>query len=163
MGLDMYLTRRVYVGANFEHNQKEGDKVVINGVNYPVNQITELCFKAAYWRKANHIHNWFVENVQDGVDDCKEHYVRIDQLEALLQDCKDSLTYLTTAEYESDSTGKVYKNIDEGKLIPTTSGFFFGSTEYDEYYEDQLKYTIEVIEKELKREDECDYYYNSSW
>lgn len=159
----MYLTRRVYVGANYQHNQKEGDKVVINGVNYPVNQITELCFETAYWRKANHIHNWFVQNVQNGVDDCKKYYVPIDKLENLLQDCKDSLAYLSTLEYEGPVFNKVYKNIDEDKLMPTISGFFFGSTEYDEYYEDQLKYTIEVIEKELKREDDSDYYYSSSW
>ena len=24
----------------------------------------------ASWRKANAIHKWFVDNVQDGVDDC---------------------------------------------------------------------------------------------
>lgn len=163
MGLDMYLTRRTYVGANFKHNQKESDKVIINGITYPADQITELCFAAAYWRKANHIHNWFVQNVQDGVDDCKEYYVAIEDLENLLQDCKDSLTYLTALEHEGEGFNKVYKNIDEAKLIPTTSGFFFGSTEYDEYYEDQLEYTIEVLEKELKREGNDDYYYSSSW
>ena len=29
----------------------------------------EVC--VAYWRKANAIHSWFVENCQDGVDECQ--------------------------------------------------------------------------------------------
>lgn len=29
----------------------------------------------AYWRKANHIHKWFVDNVQYGVDDCGTYEV----------------------------------------------------------------------------------------
>lgn len=32
------------------------------------------CFKEiAYWRKANAIHRWFVDNVQNGTDDCHIH------------------------------------------------------------------------------------------
>ncbi|NLK92374.1 MAG: hypothetical protein GX273_04465 [Bacteroidales bacterium] len=37
-----------------------------------------------YWRKANEIHNWFVENVQNGVDDCGYYEVSIDQLYDLM-------------------------------------------------------------------------------
>ena len=32
-------------------------------------------YEVAYWRKANAIHKWFVDNVQKGKDDCKEYRV----------------------------------------------------------------------------------------
>ena len=62
MGLDMYLTKRTWVGLNYEHNRETG-----------------------YWRKANHIHQWFVENIQDGNDDCREYYVPRERLKELLE------------------------------------------------------------------------------
>lgn len=44
--------------------------------------------QVGYWRKANHIHNWFVENVQDGEDDCRYHgEVTKEDLEELLVSC----------------------------------------------------------------------------
>ena len=39
--------------------------------------------KVAYWRKANAIHGWFVDNIQDGVDDQNEYYVSKEKLEEL--------------------------------------------------------------------------------
>lgn len=47
-----------------------------------------------YWRKANHIHKWFVDNVQDGEDDCKEYRVSIEQLHKLRDICFDILSKL---------------------------------------------------------------------
>lgn len=60
MGLNMYLHKKIIVGAQFD--------------------ITEVM----YWRKTNAIHRWFVENVQGGDDDCKPHIVEVEQLEELL-------------------------------------------------------------------------------
>lgn len=37
-----------------------------------------------YWRKANAIHRWFVENVQNGEDDCRDYFVTKEQLTELL-------------------------------------------------------------------------------
>jgi hypothetical protein len=48
------------------------------------------------------------------------------------------------------------------KLLPTASGFFFGSTEYNEYYIDDLKHTIKMIEPYLN-DDGGAFYYRSSW
>jgi hypothetical protein len=47
-----------------------------------------------YWRKANHIHKWFVDNVQDGKDDCHEYYVSIKKLHELRDTCFDILSKL---------------------------------------------------------------------
>lgn len=46
------------------------------------------------WRKANQIHNWFVGNVQNGVDDCDAHEVSKEQLEDLLEICTNVLAHL---------------------------------------------------------------------
>jgi hypothetical protein len=41
------------------------------------------------WRKSNQIHRWFVENVQDGNDNCQSYYVSRDHLKQLLRICKE--------------------------------------------------------------------------
>ena len=91
----------------------------------------------AYWRKANAIHKWFVKNVQDGEDNCEMYEVEKEQLENLLLDCKRSINDPVVAK----------------ELLPTCSGFFFGGTDYDEWYTESLKYTIEVATKILETTD----------
>lgn len=86
---------------------------------------------AAYWRKANAIHRWFVDNCQDGVDECQESDpISPEQLAKLVADCR-------TALGEPDKAGEV---------LPTQSGFFFGNTGYDEWYQRNLDYTRTRIE-----------------
>ena len=69
MGLDMYLTRKTYV-KNWEHkNDKWSVSVKKNGKKF--NGVDESKIKyieeeVGYWRKANHIHRWFVEKNQGG-------------------------------------------------------------------------------------------------
>ena len=104
-----------------------------------------------YWRKANQIHKWFVENVQDGVDDCGIYVVSEEQLTELYDTAKRVL------ETKDPSVAR--------ELLPTTSGFFFGSTEYDQWYYEKVKETVEQLEKCLKEiyfENEI-VYYTSSW
>jgi hypothetical protein len=50
-------------------------------------------------------------------------------------------------------------------ILPTTPGFFFGSTDYDEYYYQDTKDTIEFLEKEMDADGKFngDYYYEASW
>jgi len=49
------------------------------------------------------------------------------------------------------------------ELLPTQEGFFFGSTEYDEYYFEALEETVYVIDKELREYPDDEYIYHSSW
>lgn len=138
--------------------------------------------QVAYWRKANAIHDWFVHNVQDGEDDCNYHdEVTKEILEELLDTCEIVLTNSKLVEgkvangyHYNDSYEKVY-NYVEGKyiedpsvakeLLPTTSGFFFGSTDYDEYYYEDIEYTANKIREILETTDfETQMiYYISSW
>ena len=156
MGLDMYLTKKHYV-QNWEHTElekrfevtiKQGDKTYGNIDASKVKYIEE---EAGYWRKSNHIHRWFVENLQDGIDDCQEVYVSPNKLKELLSSCKEALENKETA----------------CELLPTHSGFFFGRTDYDEFYFNDIDYTIKIIEDILGdvTNGELPYsiYYSSSW
>ena len=108
MGLDMYLHRMTATGK----------------------QTTEV----GYWRKANAIHKWFVDNVQDGVDDCGNYEVSEEHIQKLLQTCKTVVT-----------NGKLDKEKAQ-TLLPPQAGFFFGSTNIDEGYEQDLSHTISILE-----------------
>ena len=94
MGLDMYLTRETYIGAEFSHRQIDGTIFITKeGARVPINfnQISEIIESVAYWRKANAIHKWFVDNVQNGTDDCGKYRVTVEQLKQLVKACKDIL------------------------------------------------------------------------
>ena len=62
--------------------------------------------------------------------------------------------------------GKYIKNPSVAmELLPTTSGFFFGGTDYDEYYVNDIKETIDIVTKVLETTDfeKEMVYYVSSW
>lgn len=150
MGLDMYLEKRTYV-RQWEHQTPEEQyNVEVTKGGEPVKidpkRVTYVIEEIGYWRKQNQIHQWFVENVQNGVDNCGEYCVSKGQLEDLLEICKKILNDNSLAE----------------ELLPTASGFFFGGTEYDEWYFDGIENTIEIL-KEALSDTSADYYYSSSW
>lgn len=124
-----------------------------------------ISHELGYWRKANHIHRWFVENVQDGIDDCQYHneVTKMD-LENLLDICEHVLKHSKLGE-EEDGTKYVKNSSIAEKLLPTESGFFFGSTVYDEWYISDIKETIKVCKKALRTTDFDTQmiYYCSSW
>jgi hypothetical protein len=113
-------------------------------------KITNRAEEAAYWRKANAVHKWFVDNVQNGEDECRPHYVEREQLEELIDDCM-----LVIAAQDQELSEQV---------VPTASGFFFGYTEYNDTYYDDLKQTIEMLERVLKKySEDYQFIYQSSW
>lgn len=204
--------------------------------------------QVAYWRKANQIHNWFVQHCGGGEDNCQRIYVSREDLEALLKTCKQVLKSCELEEDWSESFGgfrccdlrdetQLIKQVDdhfekageklaqdlkvgdlfcrefskesgnrvsnvkikeevieEGpekgqiitrvsigfdsiyrckiikdprtakELLPTCEGFFFGSTNYGEWYVQALKDTVKVLEKILSDDDDdYSYYYEASW
>lgn len=162
MGLDMYLYRA---------------KKTSNGgfsYNYDADEV-------GYWRKANAIHKWFVDNVQKGEDDCGRYEVSKENLEELLNDC---YTVLGQSELVEKEVMQVVGYNEHGKaieklvkrtvvkdtsaaetILPAQSGFFFGDTSYDEWYISKLEYTIEIILDVLKNTnfDTEVIVYSSSW
>ena len=154
MGLDMYLTGKRYMSKYFDKEdtariEKVNEVFGFQGEEDADYNAVEVSFRIGYWRKANQIHQWFVDNVQDGVDECQEAYVSREQLQALVDVCKTVLADMSKAE----------------ELLPTQSGFFFGGTDYDDWYKGDLEYTVERIEKILKDPalEKASFYYQSSW
>jgi hypothetical protein len=157
MGLDMYLEKRTFIGAEYKHREVKGTcNITAEGKKIPIkfNRISSICERVGYWRKANQIHAWFVKNVQKGKDDCGDYNVTLEQLKELVATCKTILK----------NKGKA------SELLPSQGGFFFGGTDYDEYYFDDLKYTVKMLtpiikelEKEYANKNFSDLYYQSSW
>ena len=178
MGLDMYLkkSKKVegftvndyeeiddYLSENVEEDdpiqQLDLEKATgINGANALKSEIKlrgeyihwySVLEDVGYWRKANQIHAWFVDKVQDGVDECQLSFVSKEQLEEL---------------FEIVKTVKENKEKAE-QLLPTRSGFFFGHTEYDEWYERDIDETIRILTDVFQNTnfDEEVIFYRSSW
>jgi hypothetical protein len=108
-----------------------------------------LTKEIGYWRKANAIHSWFVENCQDGIDECQLSEVSREDLEELLENC-----------YKV-----VNKKSNPEETLPPTAGFFFGSTEIDQYYMDDIKSTISILENAIGKTDweKEIVFYRASW
>ena len=150
MGLDMYLSKKTYVRQWDHQSPEEKYEVKVTKGGKPVdgikpNRVKYIEEEVGYWRKANQIHRWFVTNVQDGIDNCGDYYVSRETLEELLDVCKKVEADHSLAE----------------SLLPSTSGFFFGGTDYDEWYYNDITNTITIIEEALVDGD--DFYYSSSW
>ena len=62
MGLDMYLTAKRYVSDYREEDKPLHEKVKALDVPAALGKVNRYETEAAYWRKANQIHNWFVQN-----------------------------------------------------------------------------------------------------
>jgi len=147
MGLDMYLNAERYLWGYNEGDKELGDNIG-QLVGLPANSnVKTITVEAGYWRKSNQIHNWFVQNVQDGVDECQEAYVSREQLKELRDTCQKVLDNHELAE----------------QLLPTIGGFFFGGTDYDKWYFDDLEDTIKIIDSALALPDGWDFNYRSSW
>jgi len=144
MGLDMYLFgtknfsvfTRNSVKPPLEKTFEFTSLINNHGLeNAPIDYDTpwsnyDIKFPIMYWRKSNQIHQWFVQNVQAGTDNCAEYSVGIDQLRLLSKTIEPALVSTAAAS----------------ELLPTTEGFFFGSQEYDSYYFEDLKQTKEKID-----------------
>lgn len=156
MGLDQYLYASNYLsGGSWQSEEKQNAYAKIaealgaESFEYKDLPSITVNVKVGYWRKANQIHQWFVDNVQDGEDNCREHYVDREQLVELLELCK-----------KVKAGGK---KVAEEEL-PTAVGFFFGSCEIDEGYWQDIDDTIEQLERVLVQVPEgWSFAYDSYW
>lgn len=157
MGLDMYLYVEKYVsGWDFRKDPTYDQLVTMYSAQKFItteSPSATVSFCCVYWRKANAVHRWFVENVQDNKDDCDRYYVERDQLRELYSKCEEILAHPQRA----------------GVVLPSQAGFFFGSTEYDEWYMHDIEYTRNAMARVLENvpaEDTLDgwtFYYQASW
>ena len=127
MGLDMYLMR-----ANRE--EADGwDNLVTSERTASMDE--SPWYEVCYWRKANQIRQWFVDNCDyPAGGNCEEVEVTKEDLESLVETCRKVLENPTLAN----------------ELLPRSDGFFFGSTLYDEWYFEQLEDTVNGCEDVIR-------------
>lgn len=147
MGLDMYLRAKRYLWNN-EQDQPIA-KAVAEAIGLPEEEVKEVSIMAAQWRKANAIHNWFVENVQDGEDNCAAYCLDIE----ILNELRDVCVRLLASKNPKDAE----------ELLPCTDGCFFGSQAYDGWYWEDLAYTVEAIDKCNELGAGWEFEYQASW
>lgn len=152
MGLDMYLYESIYLGGWDHRKGTPGYELtheLIDKLDIPADAgggpHLEVRGTVAYWRKANAVHQWFVNTCQSGIDDCRYADVDGTQLDELVKLCRT----VVDGRDNPEATALAITN-----LAPQ-SGFFFGSTEVDEWYYKDLEYTVDTIAA-LRRRDARD-------
>lgn len=94
------------------------------------NHRTEL----GYFRKVNFLVEYF------NLENCVDHICTIEELDTLLSKCN------TVLEKREESVSH--------ETLPTTEGFFFGSTNYDDWYYKDTESVRDSIIKALNHWDE---------
>lgn len=163
MGLDMYLSADVYIsGYDWESEEEKARYRKAVNLAFPKKALYQkavmkdsphvhikVCI--GYWRKANAVHKFFTDLVSE--DNCREFDVSRENLEDLLVRCNRILS-LRSEEKRKERAQE---------LLPAQSGFFFGSTEYGEWYFEDLKWTKKVITEALKLPASASFSYRASW
>lgn len=188
MGLDMFAVRQFYVkqwdcesaDERYEVRVERGGKPVLS---LQSNRISVVEEEVMYWRKAIHIHEWFVHNVQDGIDDCRTYEVTWENLRELLKVCEKVMK--ASKLVPGSVPGGMRRNLKDQtweelrepglviqdatvakKLLPTREGFFSGNTEYNAHYLQHVEATRQWAAEMLADHDAgCPGYinYSSSW
>lgn len=122
MGLDMYLYCNSRILTQKVHETEPYGEYVTDWYRK-----AGICM---YWRKTNSVHKWFVDHVQNGVDDCGYYDVDWEQLNELRKTCHKVLDNHALAS----------------ELLPPTNGFFFGSDKIDDWYWDDIKRTADELD-----------------
>ena len=153
------------------------------GLDMFLNKVKIEREEVAYWRKANAINKWFEDHCADGdLENCKEYKVTKEQLIQLKETCEKVIkaSKLVTGKvvsgekYNSETKKfepcyQIGKKVEDSsfaeELLPTSEGFFFGSTQYDEWYINDLEDTVSQINKILETVDfdEYDIMYHAWW
>jgi hypothetical protein len=185
----MNLYKRHYVGNKWREPSERIEVTVpqkqerawnkVSSINSE--RVSEITEEVMCWRKANAIHKWFVDNVQHGEDDCREHDVSRSQLVILMELCKKVLDSCELVDaqivngYRFTPDGMKVAIMVDGKkikdasvaneLLPTYAGSFFGSYDYDQYYLEDIQQTYDGLKAILAESlDEGDnFVYSSSW
>jgi hypothetical protein len=157
VGLDMSFHREVHTYTSLHDNDTIAE--TIDGKLIPTGNLGGLKSRTVddlvgYLRKVNSVHAWIVDNLAGGVDECQ----RID-LDS------DSLAQLHDA---------IETALETGEGMEPRAGFFFGNTDKDEYWQEDLRDALHIVEWILKDmtpaagdpnnwRNSKSYYYQASW
>ena len=168
MGLDMYFSRRTYVSSFKNTRDSEGnwgvrdvnnmelkfDDADLSHINLQNVRYIEEIF--GEFRKFNALHSYVVDNFGGGEDKCQVIYLDIDNLIQIHE--------MLSLVQESLSIGD---KVIAGQTLPPKEGFFFGSTEIDKWYEEDVKEAVEVFGKIIEEHSivghNASYSYQASW
>lgn len=132
------------VEFNYQTNKYQYHVVPLNVFEENEEKILEEYYmpSIAYFRKVNFIYRFFQHKLIDEVA-----WVTRGDIEELIRRCDAVLNDNNLAE----------------ELLPTQNGFFFGSTEYDHWYFDDVKYCKKQMKKVLRgfKDNELMYVYMS--
>ena len=101
MGLDQYITIRhkstnaAYAKFNNYWKLSEEERV---GKRQPKDPAKDLII--GYFRKHHSIHKWFVNNIQNGVDDCGRYEIQLKDIENLKELCEEIMSHVTKEKRE---------------------------------------------------------------
>lgn len=145
MGLDMYLNRKIFIGKKkvkivglCDDYIDDVEKEML-GKEY--DDVEELVIRAAYWRKANEIHEWLCQHLGD-VENCCESVVSREVLKKLCDDCRKIM----------EEHNKGNRKTLARKLVPDPDGVYG-----DWYYED-IKRTLDMLDGKIEEDGEYVYY-----
>lgn len=149
MGLDMYLNAKRYIPEYNDEGKELSGKIANIVDDIPEDcSVREISIRVGYWRKFNALHAWFVKNVQNDNDNCEPYYVSFEECSQIRDICEEILCNPEKAP----------------ELMPSQSGFFFGSTDYDEWYKHHLENTILIMNKALELDpSKWELEYQASW
>lgn len=163
MGLDMYFYARKTIYKSFskwdksdradETNYPEDLKIFSDYIydrNFKSVQ-TETSYQIGYFRKFNALHSYIVKTFANGIDNCQDIILYKEDVEQIKKVLDDVL------EANTEEKAK--------ELLPTQSGFFFGGTDYDEFYFDDVKDAADLMQNLLDNFDFENYQlvYRASW
>lgn len=113
---------------------------------------TEISYQIGYFRKFNALHSYIVKTFADGIDNCQDIILYKEDVEQIKKVLDDVLN--------------AHQQVEKAKeLLPTQSGFFFGGTDYDEFYFEDVKDAADLMQNLLDNFDFENYQlvYQASW
>ena len=113
---------------------------------------TETIYQIGYFRKFNALHSYIVKTFADGIDNCQDIILYKEDVEQIKKVLDDILN--------------AHQRVEKAKeILPTQSGFFFGGTDYDEFYFEDVKVAADLMQNLLDNFDFEKYQliYEASW
>ena len=134
-------------------------------------------YQIGYWRKFNALQTFFQKRVESDYELCHGIYVHEDTIKDLISRFNKILKDIKTCETgeiqycngwangeKTYATAKVYKSEVAKDLLPPGAGFFYGSQEIDEWYVEDIKYSLKLFKKALElMKLGYDIIYEASW
>lgn len=189
MGLDMYLYASKYESKS-QWRLKEGEDIEkVAKEFYPedlhkraIQHIKDnflskqTRYQIGYWRKFNALHCCFEKQYEDkdlihGIYISKGSIEElIEKFETILENLKTCPKLKKEVKIGWDKDGDIMKTIEvyDSKvaleLLPPGDGFFYGPQNIDEYYKENIEYSIELFKECLELiEKGYDIIYDASW